>query len=157
MPVIILLEPFPRLRPLLSASLPPALGTLAPPGWTGETDLLVLAPARGKAPPSCPPCRVVLAPEYPGALSAPAAVSYGPSPRDTLTFSSLNSRGMVLSLQREVVTLTGSRLDRQELPLPCRGDPLTALAWAGTLLLAGVAPGDLAPLAARVFFPKPPR
>ena len=157
MPAIILLEPFPRLRPLLSASLPPALGTLAPPGWTGETDPLVLAPARGQAPTSCPPSRVVLAPEYPGVLSAPAAVSYGPSPRDTLTFSSLNSQGMVLSLQREVVTLRGSRLDRQELPLPCRGDPLTALAWAGTLLLAGVAPGDLAPLAAKVFFPKPPR
>lgn len=157
MPAIILLEPFPRLRPLLSASLPPALGTLAPPGWTGETDLLVLSPVRGQEVPSCPPCRVVLAPEYPGVLSAPAAVSYGPSPRDTLTFSSLAGDGMVLSLQREVVTLTGRRLDRQELPLPCRGDPLTALAWAGTLLLAGVAPGDLAPLAAKVFFPKPPR
>ena len=157
MPAITLLEPAPCLRPLLLAALPPALGELTPPERRGGVDLLVLSPAWGKEILSCPPCRVILSPGHLEPLSAPAAVSYGPSPRDTLTFSSLAGDGMVLSLQREVVTLTGRRLDRQELPLPCRGDPLTALAWAGTLLLAGVAPGDLAPLAAKVFFPKPPR
>ena len=154
MPTITILEPGATLTDLVSRTLPPALVRLVPSGE--GTDLLVLAPTPGTRPPKPPVCRVLLTPERLGVgWTVPAAVSYGPSPRDTLTFSSLDGPGMVLSLQREVVTLDGRRVDRQEIPLPVRGDLLTTLAWAGTLLLAGVSPGDLPRLSGSLFHQGP--
>lgn len=65
-------------------------------------------------------------------------VSYGFSPRDTLTLSSLAGTERLLCLQRSVVTVDGALLEPQELPLPaalCRFSGEAALLAAGLRLL----------------------
>lgn len=93
-------------------------------------------------------CRTVLLPggmrgEPPQAASA---VSYGASPRDSLTISSREGDVLWAALQRELVTVEGHVVERQEFPL--RLEPgekeLPALATAGALLLLGVPPEELA-------------
>ena len=167
MPTVAVLEPAPLLVPLLARTLPPSLAALslsawesapawqsAParetaPAWEAAPALVVLGPDMTDVP--LPPCRILLTPGPLRGCAAPSVVSYGPSPRDTLTFSSLRAGGMVLDLQREIVTLAGRRVERQELALPVRGEPLLTLAWAGTLLLAGAEPETLPSLARRAF------
>ena len=72
-------------------------------------------------------------------------MSYGTSPRDTLTFSSLEGDRLCLAVQRELVTLGGAVVEQQELVLPFStgASPLPFLAAAGTLLLLGVPPEEL--------------
>lgn len=113
-------------------------------------DLLAVSHgARGWAGAGSIPCRTVLLPGGVGALArhlrAEQAVSYGTSPRDTITFSSLEGDRLCLALQRELVTLTGGLVEQQELVLPCPagGSPLPTLASAGILLLAGLPPEAL--------------
>ena len=177
MPTVAVLEAVPALAPLLSRTLPPSLALLSAPDWQfaparrRAPDLLVLGPDGNALSGPClgdgprrgggprlggglrPPCRILLAPGGSALpdLSVPSVVSYGPSRRDTLTVSSLRDGGMVLALQREVVTLTGRRMERQELALPVRRELMLTLAWAGTLLLAGAEPEALPGLARRVF------
>lgn len=94
-------------------------------------------------------CRTVLLPGGAGplarALRTGQAVSYGTSPRDTLTFSSLEGDRICLALQRELVTLQGTVVEQQEmvLPFPPEASPLPFLATAGTLLLLGMPPEQL--------------
>lgn len=77
------------------------------------------------------------------ALHAESAVSYGSSPKDTLTLSSLEGDRLCAALQRELVTVEGRVVERQELVLPFRPGtaPDFALAVVGALLLLGQ-PGD---------------
>lgn len=95
-------------------------------------------------------CKGLLLPGTSGAsarlLAATYLVSYGSSPRDTLTFSSLQNGEMLLSLQRELVTLNEEVVERQELVLPFSAlyTPLPFLAAVGTLLLMGLPPEGLA-------------
>ena len=94
-------------------------------------------------------CRTVLLPgEMGGApLQAASAVSYGVSPRDSLTISSREGELLWAALQRELVTVDGQVVERQEFPLalePGEGE-LSALAAAGALLLLGVPPEELRP------------
>ena len=94
-------------------------------------------------------CRTVLLPgEMGGApLQAASAVSYGVSPRDSLTISSREGELLWAALQRELVTVDGRVVERQEFPLalePGEGE-LAALAAAGALLLLGVPPEKLGP------------
>ena len=110
-------------------------------------DLLAIAPdAAGWTEAGILSCGAVLLPGGAGVLArglrAPCAVSYGPSPRDTLTLSSLEGERLCLSVQRELVTLEGQVVDRQEIPLtlPSGQRAQTVLAKAGVLLLAGVPP-----------------
>ena len=135
---------------LLSRALPPGLWARCHPAQAGGVyDLLLVAPDW------CGPllagltCRALL---WPGrlrplteALEAGWVVSYGLTPRDSLTRSSLGRDGLGLALQREVVTLAGRSLEPQEVPL--RGfagvAPELVLAWAGVLLLAGIPPEKL--------------
>lgn len=72
-------------------------------------------------------------------------MSYGMKARDSITVSSLQEDRMALSLQRELVTLPGYVLERQELCLPRPAGLSTeeALAVYGALLMLGVAPGAL--------------
>ncbi|SMC76748.1 hypothetical protein [Papillibacter cinnamivorans] len=74
-----------------------------------------------------------------------SAVSYGMSPRDTITLSSINDTQTVVALQRELVTLDGAVLERQELPLkrPLPGSADDLMAAVGGLLLLGVSPERL--------------
>ncbi len=113
-------------------------------------DLLVVSPgAAGWAGAGAVDCRSVLLPGRAGPLSqllrGEYAVSYGTSPKDTLTLSSLEGDQLCLSLQRELVTLEGAVVDRQELvlALPPQVSPLPVLAAAGALLMLGVPPERL--------------
>ena len=103
----------------------------------------------GRGPRRGPPCRAGLVPgEGGGALGelrAASAVSYGLSPRDSLTLSSREGERLWCALQRELVTLDGAVVERQEFPVlpPPALEPLSALAAAGALLLLGVPPERL--------------
>lgn len=94
-------------------------------------------------------CRTVLVPGSGGdvlqGLRAASAVSYGPSPKDSLTLSSREENRMWATLQREVVTLEGRVVERQEfaVPLVRRGEEMPALAVVGALLLLGVPPQEM--------------
>ena len=135
---------------LLSRALPPGLWARCHPARSGGVyDLLLVAPDwRGPLPPGLT-CRALLWPGRLGplteALEAGWVVSYGLTPRDSLTLSSLGRESVCLALQREVVTLAGRSLEPQEVPL--RGfagvAPELTLAWAGVLLLVGVPPEKL--------------
>ena len=80
-------------------------------------------------------------------LQAASAVSYGSGHRDTLTLSSREGPVLWAALQREVVTVQGHVVERQEFPLNCSPgqSPLVSLAVAGTLLLMGAPPESLGP------------
>ena len=127
-------------------------------------ELLTISPgARGWAGAGAVRCAAALLPCTAGplarALSVRQAVSYGTSPRDTLTFSSLEGDRLCLAVQRELVTLTGAVVEQQELvlPFPTGASPLPFLAAAGTLLLMGVPPEGLAERwPAGSFSPNPP-
>ncbi len=74
-------------------------------------------------------CRVLLAPgDCPLVLSrvrAEAVITWGLSPRDSLTLSSLAEP--VLCVQRALPRLDGTRVDPQEFPLPPLPGPAEAL------------------------------
>lgn len=112
--------------------------------------LLVVSPRaaeKGLALPDA--CRTVLLPGDAGAppegLRAASAVSYGLSARSSLTISSREGDKLWAALQRELVTVGGRVVERQEFPLtvPREAEELSALAVAGALLLLGVPPEDL--------------
>lgn len=110
--------------------------------------LLVVSPraaARGLRMPR--QCRTVLLPGGMGGVlpQAASAVSYGSSPRDSLTISSREGSALWAALQRELVTVEGRVVERQEFPLALRPgeEELSALAAAGALLLLGVPPEEL--------------
>lgn len=112
--------------------------------------LLVVSPraaAEGARLPGA--CRTILLPGDAGrllkGLRAASAVSYGSSPRDSLTISSREGDRLWAALQRELVTLGGQVVERQEFPLPLgpEGRAMSDLAVAGALLLLGVPPEEL--------------
>ena len=111
-------------------------------------DLLVVSPsATGWAGAGALNCRTALLPGGMAALtrSLPAGtiLSYGPSPRNTLTLSSLDGQRASVAVQREFVALDGRAVERQELILPCDGRaPDLLLAAAGAALLLGRLPED---------------
>ncbi|MCI9158545.1 MAG: hypothetical protein HFF55_06045 [Lawsonibacter sp.] len=115
--------------------------------------LLVVSPrAAAEGAPLPSRCRTVLLPGEMGERAVPlhaaSAVSYGVSPRDSLTISSREGDTLWAALQRELVTVEGQVVERQEfpLPLPPGAGELTALAAAGALLLLGVPPEGLSGL-----------
>lgn len=108
-------------------------------------ELLVVSPgAIGWAGAEAVNCRMVLLPGSAGplvrAFEAKSAVSYGTSPKDTITISSVEEEKLCLAIQRELVTVNGGVVERQELVLPFHPElpPLPYLAAVGTLLLLGV-------------------
>ena len=120
------------------------------PAAEGAPWLLVVSPRAAERRRQLPPgCRTVLLPGEAGALlsglAPAAAVSYGTGPRDTLTLSSREGRQLWCALQRELVTVEGRVVERQEMPLrlPDHMSPLSVLAAAGALLLLGVPPEEL--------------
>ena len=110
--------------------------------------LVVVSPRAAAAGASLPrQCRTVLLPGGTGGLPlrAASAVSYGASPRDSLTLSSREGDTLWAALQRELVTVDGQVVERQEFPLrlePGAGE-LPSLAAAGALLLLGVPPEQI--------------
>ncbi len=134
-----------------TSSLQQLLGRLLP------ADALVVARASqcdlmisdGPMPDAAHPCRCQLAvvsgdqPLDCEHLLAARVITYGLSGRNTLTVSSVDDQRLFLALQREIVGLTGTRLERQELVVRhMPATPLT-LATATALLAYGAAPQTL--------------
>lgn len=72
-----------------------------------------------------------------GRVDASVAISYGMSPRDTLTVSGVTLDGLALSVQREFFTLDGRRVVIQELTLDWSLQPDRALPIAALGLIVG--------------------
>ena len=143
MHTIAIIDPGSTLTRWLTCTLGQVPYPLGPAG--GEAELVIAGPG-ACLPPGEVRCRVLLLPgslaHRAGRVRAGWVVSYGLSRRDTLTLSSLSPRPC-LTLQRELVTLAGTCLEPQELPLPPCPSPLLLLAWAGGCLLAGEDPAAL--------------
>lgn len=75
------------------------------------------------------------APSLVHTLHALQIVAYGFSPRDTLTLSSVTGAERLVCLQRSLLTLGGTLLEPQELPLP---PALSSLDAEQALLAAGI-------------------
>ncbi len=96
--------------------------------------------AAAPAPDAAPQCGTLLLPgdsdpAVVRALAPQQIVGYGLSPRDTLTLSSIAGAQRLLCLQRSLLTLRGTLIEAQELPLPPQ---LSALPAEQALLLAGI-------------------
>lgn len=106
-----------------------------------ELDLLIVSPgAMGWAGASSLTCRMALLPgglfALTRALPAHMVVSYGTSPRNTLTLSGRTDGTAAVAIQREFLTLRGRPVERQELVLPCGSlPPDLFLAQVGAALL----------------------
>lgn len=109
----------------------------------GVLDLLVVSPgATGWAGAASVNCRLVLLPGSAApmarGLRVEGAVSYGTGPKDTITLSSLEEDKICLAIQRELVTVNGGIVERQEMVLPYPGGQETPdlfMARVGALLL----------------------
>lgn len=77
------------------------------------------------------------------AITAKQIISYGLEQTCTVTLSSRRPEGWMLALQRDIVTLHGVRIERQEIPVPSSNQPENTLALAGGLLAAGCPPERL--------------
>ena len=127
-----------------------ALNRTAPVCFDRERpSLLVVSQEAARQGVELPDCRTVLLPGQAGELlrtkQAASAVSYGPSPRDTLTLSSREGDHLWAALQRELVTVDGRVVEPQEFPLELEENTtsMSALAAAGALLLLGVPPEQI--------------
>ena len=89
------------------------------------------------------PCFETLA--MPCRINAPLVVSYGMSPRASITASSIQDQVCLFSLQRDLPLLSGGLLEAQELsiPLPPRVNPEIFMAALGVVLLLGLPPTQL--------------
>ena len=120
------------------------------PFLRGSLDVLAIAPdAAIPREVILPRCRLLLLPGSAAPLvrgdTATCAMSYGTSPKDSLTFSSLGGHQLSISIQRELLTVDGQTIERQELQVQrLEGvDPLLQLACAGLLLLLATPPQHL--------------
>lgn len=78
-------------------------------------------------------------------VHACGAVSYGLSGRDSITLSSRERNYVWVAIQRELVCMDGTVLERQEIPVKMgQGmDELQTLALVGAMLLLGAQPEEL--------------
>lgn len=114
-------------------------------------DLLVIAGERGKRREQIQSgrCGILLVPgtaaDMTAMLRSSCVVSYGMSKKDSVTISSIDKDSLVLSLQRELPTLLGRPLERQDIPIRCfpgaKADEV--IASVAALLLLGVPPEEL--------------
>lgn len=123
-----------------------------PAELAGESlDLLVVSPrALGWAGAASVTCRLLLLPGGAGPLvrgmKVEGAVSYGAGGRNTITLSSLEGGRICLAVQRELVTVEGGVVERQELVLPYpagQTEPELFMARVGALLLLGGMPNEV--------------
>lgn len=121
---------------------PPVVGQHPACFSEGLFDLLLLSPAAaGWAGAGAIACRTVLLPGVAlplvPILQTRSAVSYGLSPKHSLTYSSLEEGRACVALQRQIVTLSGQTLEEQEfvLSVPEGEEPVHFLAQVGARLL----------------------
>jgi len=121
----------------------------------GRPDILVLSE---DALPSCGissgvvRCGVLLLPGDVAAGGADARlfeadclITYGMSPKNTITLSSISETSCVLAIQREFMTAGGDMLERQEIKIKGGMRPNCLLAVAGALLILGLRISDANP------------
>lgn len=141
-----ILETSGRLFPLL---LPAASGCdcrlfRPAPGEKFRCAMLIVSPDwQGEAPDVS--CRILLTPPDKAALlsrvRAERIVSFGPSARASISFSSRTPESLTLSVRREVPTLSGRMLEMQEIPMRCPpGEAEESLALCAATLLMGAKP-----------------
>lgn len=130
-------------RETLSLHAGPQVGENTPP-W----DCLLLGPDAPQNP-RIPPSRLLL---LPGELAhtavgsaARCVMSYGPSSRDSLTLSGTRGGHYAFSVQRELSTVTGGVVERQELILSRRSTSALTQMAATLLLLALDVPPETLP------------
>ena len=70
-------------------------------------------------------------------IDAGCIVTYGMSPKNTITFSSIGENVCVVALQRELLTAGGEMLEQQEFKVKSSLRPDILLAVAGALLILG--------------------
>lgn len=126
----------------LASALTERFGPPCPPEEGPE--VLIISPAAARRPLPRPlECGAVLLPgsasELLGGIRARSAVSYGLSPRDTITLSSREGSRFCAALQREIVCADGTVLERQELVLQAgpERDSMQVLLLLGACLLLG--------------------
>jgi hypothetical protein len=113
-----------------------------------RSDILVISPnaaRKGTKPKNTVSCGILLLPGDAEAdfAEADCIVSYGMSPKNTITLSSIGEESCILALQRELITVRGDVLERQEIMIEGGKKPDSLLAVAGTLLLLGLKPSDI--------------
>jgi hypothetical protein len=79
------------------------------------------------------------------AFDAGCIVTYGMSPKNTITLSSISEESCVLAIQREFLTSSGELLERQEMRIKGGMRPGSLLAVAGALLILGLRLSDANP------------
>jgi hypothetical protein len=72
------------------------------------------------------------------AFDADCIVTYGMSPKNTITLSSISEESCVVAIQRELLTSCGEMLERQEIKIKGGMRPTSLLAVAGALLILGL-------------------
>ena len=110
-----------------------------------QFELLAIAPtATTEVAAPLPPCRLLLLPGTEVALlrhcSASCVMSYGGSQKDSLSISSLDHPNVSFAILRELPTLSGGIVERQELQFPLRGteSAVSLLFRVGLLLVLGL-------------------
>ena len=71
-------------------------------------------------------------------FDADCIITYGMSPQNTITLSSIGEESCVLAIQREFLTEKGDMMERQEIKIRGGMRPGSLLAVAGTLLILGL-------------------
>ncbi|UOO38431.1 hypothetical protein IZU99_04035 [Oscillospiraceae bacterium CM] len=117
------------------------VGTLADVGRV-KPDILVLSPsssAERTGQTEKTRCGFLLLPGDAGGsgVEADCVVTYGMSPKNTLTLSSIGEEACVLALQRELPTASGGVVERQEIKIRGGLRPDILLAVTGALLILG--------------------
>lgn len=91
-------------------------------------------------------CKILIAPSdaVPANAECEYIVSYGMGARDSITASSVSEKECLLALQRDIITLSGEFVDRQEIPVLRKNfSPEDLMAISGALLVMGVEPEKL--------------
>jgi hypothetical protein len=112
------------------------------------SDILVLSPGaarKGTKTNQTVSCGILLLPGDTDAdfAEAECIVTYGMSAKNTITLSSIGEESCILALQRELITVHGDVLERQEIMINGGLKPDALLAVAGALLLLGLKLSDI--------------
>ena len=118
-----------------------------------KPDILILSSKYSRDAHSIPEntsCGILLTPsgkmqELSKNIKADTVISYGMSPKDSITLSSIEPGSIMLSIQRELPTLSDTILERQDIPVrsPDGAAPEDAMAFSAAMLLAGIPPENL--------------
>lgn len=76
---------------------------------------------------------------------SPCVMTYGMEGKNSLTLSSIEEDSLLFAIQRELVTIEGGSVERQEFSLPRKGGEtyLELLGFVALLLVCGVSPDRL--------------